>query len=378
MGAMSYEAELQRQHPRYRLPMRATIDGRIHEVHDWSMNSFTANVAGFTAGKKVMVQLTIPFNGYEFSLTVPTEVLYSTESTKRSSFLFLDLEDGQVSLLRYVTDAILSGEVVRAGDILDVARRTDTAKAKQMPAAPRLKPAARFAQIGRRIAASAGVVAIGAALVAFLSANVYDELYVVRPESASIAAKTVNVASPAVGRITFINEKAELSFGEPLITVNPAVGDPITVESPCDCVQTEQRFASGDFVRTGDPVIRLMRADAPIIVSAAVSDNKLMSLYGVKTASLVYPDGTHVGDAEILWLPGKGGSQSDLPRDPLTVLIAPKKQLSSDMIGQPVEVRFDLFQESTIGRIVHGISTAFVSETASEAVAQDIKQEVKP
>lgn len=374
MGAMSYEAELQRQHPRYRLPMRATIDGKIYQVNDWSMNGFAIDAKGFTPGKKVIAHLTIPFSSYEFSLTeVPAEVLYSTDPLSRTSFMFLNLEEGQVSLLQYVTDAILSGEVVRAGDVLDVARRTDMVKSKQVPPPPRLSTGARIAQLGRRAAATAGVAAIGAALIAFLSANVYDELYIIRPQSAAITAKTVNVAAPSVGRITFLNEKKEVAFGEPLMTVNPAVGNPITVESPCDCVQVDQRFANGDFVRTGDPVVRLMRADAPIVVSATVGDKELMSLYGVKTASLVYPDGTSVGEADILWLPGKGGTQADLPREPLTVLVAPKKQLSPDMIGQPVEVQFDLFGESLIGRLLGGSGSAVAAEPQVGVTSSEVK-----
>lgn len=374
MGAMTYEAELQRQHPRYRLPMRARIDGRIYQVHDWSMNGFAIDAKGFTAGKKVIADLTIPFSSYEFSLTdVPSEVLYSTDPMGRTSFVFLTLEDGQMSLLQYVTDAILSGEVVRAGDVLDVARRTDMVKSKQVPPPPRLSTAARIAQLGRRAAATAGVAAIGAALIAFLSANVYDELYVVRPESAAVTAKTVNVAAPSIGRITFLNERREVSFGEPLMTVNPAVGNPITVESPCDCVQVDQRFANGDFVRTGDPVVRLMRADAPIVVSATVGDNQLMSLYGVETASLVYSDGTSVGEAEILWLPGKGGTQADLPREPLTVLLAPKKALSPEMIGQPVEVKFDLFGDSMIGRLVAGATSVWPEGQATALLSEEVK-----
>lgn len=374
MGAITYEAELQRQHPRYRLPMRARIDGRIYQVHDWSMNGFAIDAKGFTAGKKVIADLTIPFSSYEFSLTdVPSEVLYSTDPMGRTSFVFLTLEDGQMSLLQYVTDAILSGEVVRAGDVLDVARRTDMVKSKQVPPPPRLSTAARIAQLGRRAAATAGVAAIGAGLIAFLSANVYDELYVVRPESAAVTAKTVNVAAPSIGRITFLNEKREVSFGEPLMTVNPAVGNPITVESPCDCVQVDQRFANGDFVRTGDPVVRLMRADAPIVVSATVGDNQLMSLYGVETASLVYSDGTSVGEAEILWLPGKGGTQADLPREPLTVLLAPKKALSPEMIGQPVEVKFDLFGDSMIGRLLAGATSVWPEGQATALLSEEVK-----
>lgn len=363
MGAMSYEAELQRQHPRYRLPMRATIDGKTYPVRDWSMNGFAIDATNFAFGKKVIAALTIPFNGYEFALSVPSEVLYSSEPMLRTSFVFLDLEDSQMSLLQYVTDAILSGEVVRAGDILDVARRSEgPSRPKQVPPAPRLTPAARVAHIARRMAASVGVLAIGAALVTFLSANVYDELYVVKPKSASVSAKTVNVASPAVGRISYLNENANVTLGEPLMTVNPAIGNPITVQSPCDCVQVDRRFANGDFVKTGDPIIRLMRADAPIVVSAVVTDDRLMSLYGVKTAQLVYADGTRIRNADILWLPGKGDNRADLPRDPLTVVIDPRKQLSSDMVGQPVEVTFDLFAESTLGRGLQAVTQAITGK----------------
>lgn len=359
MGSMAYETEVQRLHPRYRLPMRATIDGKVYQVHDWSMNSFTVDAGGFAVGASVDAALTVPFDGYEFALTIRSEVLYSSGSMKRTTFAFLALDDKQAALLQYVTDAVISGEVVRAGDVLDIVRRSEPAKVKQIPAPPRLSPGARLAYVGRRLMASAGVLAIAAALVSFLWANVYDEVYVVRTESASVSAKTVNVASPAVGRVTFLSAKTQVSLGEPLMTVNPPIGNPITVQSPCDCVQVDQRFANGDFVKAGEPIVRLMRTDAPIVVSALVPADKMMSLYGVKTASLVYADGSTIESADILWLPGKGDNQNDLPREPLTVVLDPKKPLSADMIGQPVEVTFDLFRESIPGRALNWASSHF-------------------
>lgn len=361
MGTMSYEAELQRQHPRYQLPMQATIEGKTYQVHDWSMNGFAIEAGGFGVGRSVKAALTIPFSGYQFVLELPSEVLYSSEPMKRTSFIFTLLDDAQAGLLQYVTDAVLSGEVVRAGDILDVARRSETGRTKQIPPAPRMTARKRIAYVGRRLAASGGVLAIGAALVTFLSANVYDELFVVRTDSASVTAKTVNVAAPAVGRIGFLNQKNEVALGEPLMTINPPVGNPITIQSPCDCIQVDQRFANGDFVKMGEPIIRLMRSDAPIVVAALVPNDKMMSLYGVKSANLVYADGTEIRDADILWLPGKGENQSDLPRDPLTVVIDPRKPLSTEMIGQPVEVTFDLFKESLLGRTFGMMSNAWAS-----------------
>ncbi|WJH41121.1 hypothetical protein N7E02_11625 [Aliirhizobium terrae] len=365
MGTMSYEAELQRQHPRYQLPMQATIEGKTYQVHDWSMNGFAIESGGFSVGKTVTAALTIPFKGYRFVIDPSAEVLYSSDPMKRTSFIFTKLDEDQAGLLQYVTDAVLSNEVVRMGDILDVARREDTGRVRQIPAVPRMTTGARLAHIGRRVAASAGVLAIGAALATFLSANVYDELFVVRTDSASVTAKTVNVASPAVGRIGFLNQKEEVALGEPLMTINPAVGNPITIQSPCDCIQVDQRFANGDFVKVGDPIIRLMRNDAPIVVSALVPDDKMMSLYGVRSANLVYADGTHVSNADILWLPGKGENQTDLPREPLTVVIDPEKALSTEMIGQPVEVTFDLFDESLIGRAFGFVSSAWAGEASA-------------
>jgi alginate biosynthesis protein Alg44 len=359
--------------------MRATINGHTYAVYDWSMNGFSVEAGGFSIGKKVVAHLSIPFEGYDFSLVVPSEVLYSSGSIKRTSFLFSDLDESQAGLLQYVTDAVLAGEVVKAGDILDIARRSEATRGKQIPAAARMSTRAKLAHIGRRLAASAGVLAIGAALVAFLTANVYDELYVVRSESASVSAKTVNVASPAVGRIGFLNNKREIALGEPLMTINPAIGNPITVQAPCDCVQVERRFADGDFVRMGEPIVRLMRSDAPIVISAVVPADKLISLYGVKKASIIYADGVRVNDADILWLPGMNSNMVDLPREAQTVVINPKKELSSDMIGQPVDVRFDLFGGSLPSRTFSIFSKAVAETFHTDAAPQDVAaKEIRP
>jgi hypothetical protein len=74
----------------------------------------------------------------------------------------------------------------------------------------------------------------------------------------------------------------------------------------------------------------------------------------------------------------------DLPRETQTVIINPKKNLSSDMIGQPVDVRFDLFGGSFPSRTFDFVSKA-VAETfhhdapAGQAAAQDIAaKETRP
>ena len=236
----------------------------------------------------------------------------------------------------------------------------------------------RISNVSRRLATSAAVFAIIGALGTFLWSNVYEELYVVRAQTASVAAKVVNLASPAVGRIGFVSEKKEVVLGEPLLTVNPPVGDPIVVQSPCDCLQVDQRFSDGDFVKTGDMVLQLMRKDAPVIVSATVPGEELMSLYSVRNGTIVYADGSRVNDAQILWLPGQGAGEENLPREPLTVVLDPRRHLSSSMVGQPVEVSFDLFADSTLGRIVHSIGSSMTASAMGETTAADGGRVTRP
>jgi alginate biosynthesis protein Alg44 len=372
MGSMTYDAELQSQHPRYHLPMRARINGTSYNVRYWSMNGFAIDATSFASGEMVNAILSIPFEGYDFSLTIPSQVFYSSDPMKHTSFVFLELDNAKASLLQYVTDALLSGEVVRAGDILDVARRDNSTHAHQIPTPLTATLGGRLSHVGRRFATSLGVIAIGAALSAFLFANVYDRLYVVRSQSASVSAKTVNIAAPAIGRISFLNQKSEVALGEPLMTINPAIGNPITIESPCNCLQVDQRFTNGDFVKVGEPILRLLRADSPIVVSAIVPPDKIMSLYGVKTASITYADGSMVNDANILWLPGKGEDKTQLPRDTQTVVIDPGREISTSMLGQPVNVKFNLIDTQFFG------SSSSLASDGALAVSHNAKPGAKP
>lgn len=352
MASILYEAETQRQHPRYRLPMHASIADRPFDVLDWSLGGFALPATeNFKVDDVVRATLSVPFDGYGFATTVTARVCYVSVDKGRTGFAFVDLEERQACLLRFIADAFLSGEVVQAGDVLDVAKRSGGGRSRAMPEAPSLGFAAKAGALGRRLASTTAVLAIIGALGAFLWANVYDELYVVRAETAIVDAKVVNLASPAVGRIGYLNEAETVSLGEPLMTVNPPVGEPIIVQSPCDCLQVERRFSDGDFVKTGDTVVRLMREDATIVVSALVPSEKLMSVYGNSRAQIVYADGRRVDDAVILWRPGQNAASADIPREPLTVVLDPMRPLSPAMMGQPVEVTFDLFDRSALGRV---------------------------
>lgn len=357
MASIRYEAETQRQHPRYQFPMQALIAGRAYEVLDWSLGGFALQTRHeFEPGQRIVADLRVPLGGYDLGICVHAEARYvSNDERGRTGFAFMDINERQASLLRYVADAIMAGQIVGVQEMLDVAGRTGSGRQRNLPDVQSPGFMGRVSRMGRRLATTSAVVAIVGALGAFLWTNVYEELYVVRAQAASVSAKVVNLAAPAVGRIGFVNHARDVTIGEPILAVNPPVGNPIVVQSPCDCVQVDQRFSDGDFVKTGDTVLQLMRRDAPVIVTATVPPDDLMSLYGVRTARITYADGRQIDDADILWLPGQSGDDN-LPREPLTVVLDPERPLHASMVGQPVEVSFDLFTGSTLGRLVRSVA----------------------
>ncbi|SMD13151.1 PilZ domain-containing protein [Fulvimarina manganoxydans] len=375
MASIKHEAEVQRQYPRYRLPIDAIVNGVAYKVLDWSMGGFAiARGGALFPGEIVQANLVIPFLSYDLNVKLKAQVRYVDAETQRAGFSFVELDEQQASILRYLSDAILSGEIVCVGDVIDVSRRAGSGRSRSVPPPPS-GAWHRVATYGRRFGAACGVLAIFGALTVYLWANIYDRLYMVRAEAANVSAKVVNLASPSVGRIGYLNDAREVRLGEPLMTVTPAVGDPITVQSPCDCWQVEQVFAGGDFVKTGDTVIKLMRTNAPIVVSALVPAEQLISLYGVENARIEYADGTRVEKAQILWLPGREDGRSDLPRAESTVVLDPERHLSANMMGQPVKVTFDLFEDSRIGQFMASMAEPFTAVAGTLDVEQEPKVE---
>lgn len=366
MPSLKYEAETQRQHPRFRFPVHVTVDGEAIPAHDWSLGGFSVEGgARFEPGQRVSVTMVFPCNGFRLSVPFDAEVRYHRRDIARTGFQFVDPGERQLSLLRFIIDSYLSGESVEANEIWDVAGRSGDGKPRGIPPSHVTTFRGRVRRSGRRIVSAAAVLLLMGGLVAFLWGNVYEELYVIRADTANVSAKLINVASPAIGRIGFLSEKEQIGIGEPLMSVNPPAGNPITVQSPCDCLQVKQIHGNGDFVTTGEPIVQLVRRDTPVVITAEVPTDRLMSLYGVGGGTIVYADGQRVGNAEILWLPGQANPDNSLPQEPSTVVLSPGRDLNKEMVGQPVEVTFDLFASSDLGRIWKGLADGIAEARTS-------------
>jgi alginate biosynthesis protein Alg44 len=124
-----HEAEVHRQHVRLKIPIQVEIDGVRYQVDDWSMGGFGVEsvMTSRQAGEKFSARLFFPFEDFDMSMRFDARMIYADQEHGRFGCAFVSISQDQSALFRYLIDAYLSGEVVSAGDILQVRGRENTA-----------------------------------------------------------------------------------------------------------------------------------------------------------------------------------------------------------------------------------------------------------
>ncbi|WP_445503630.1 PilZ domain-containing protein [Microvirga sp. G4-2] len=350
MSTITHEAEVQRQHPRYRLPMRCLHNGMSVSVIDLSVGGIgiRTGVVDARSGDIVDLVLVFPFNGYELTLPVRAEVRYVNQDLGRAGLRFVDVSPRQHNLLRFILDAYLSGEVVEAGDVLDVVSRRNEGKTREVPQRPKPQGlVANLAYHGRSIAGYGIIAGITLFLLGFIGTGVFQKMYMIPAQSALITADLVTVPAPSSGQLTFIAAGNEVQSGEPLLTIQgPQGSSSIVIDSPCDCVIQARYNRPSSFVREGAPILVLREKTSTPYITASIPQSDVLRFYRGARAIIEYADGILVRDVEIEPLPTY--SDTDASTGRFLVKLSPGRELENTAIGQPVSVIFDTFSGSTL------------------------------
>jgi alginate biosynthesis protein Alg44 len=326
-------------------------------------------------GRVLDLTLVFPFNEYELTLPIRAEIRYVNKEHNRLGLRFTDVSPRQHNLLRFILDAYLSGEVVEAGDVLDVVSRRNEGKTREVP--QRENPEgllANFAQYGRSVA---GYGAIGIAtllLVGFVGTSIFERMYIIPAQSAMITADLVTVPAPANGQLTFVASKNEVQMGEPLLTLQGAQGSSIVIDSPCDCLVQTRYSRASSFVREGLPVLVLREKTSTPYISASISEKEVLRFYRGAKAIIEYADGTLVRDAQFERLPTLAGENDGDSR--FLVKLAPGRELETSMIGQPVSVVFDTFSGSSLSVATNKLQASLIWAGSQIAAVFNPKNEV--
>jgi alginate biosynthesis protein Alg44 len=346
-----HEAEVQRQFVRIQLPLKVKVGGQEYETIDWSnggvalewpqsMDREQSTV--FVEGKVLKGTLEFPFEEFDMTLPVDMEIRYVDRERRRMGCRFTNLSAQQISMLQYFVGAYISGEVIRVGDVLEVAARNNFTTQRKVPAVDAaLTPMQKFARNLRRRTGMAAVMFGSFLLAAYVVAGLYERAFVVTAKAALVTADLVKVQAPTGGTVFYqsLELGSKVQKGRPLVMVSTDSGAMVSLDSPCDCIVVSRAFENYDRVKNFEPVISLVPINAKPYVQATVGFDEAVKLTHGQSAQLNFlGQGKHVkGRVENVLV--NEGSESGTAK----VLIAPEAELPPEYVGDPVEVKIDTF-----------------------------------
>lgn len=354
-----HEAERQRQHLRVRVPLTIEIGNRRCEAFDWSVAGFSVPSAdfGIGPGEDCDARLVLAFVEFEFDLKVRCQLVYANADSGRSGFRLINQNQRQLSVLQFMVDAYLSGEIVQVSDLFDVARRDNFTTAKQIP---RQSGGELLRQRFRRWLFGFGVLALTVGLLALIATSLYERLYVVSPVSAVVTADLVQIAAPQGGRlaISAAVRSGVVQAGMPLLTITTPGGAVYNVDSPCDCEVVDVLASDDSQVGVDTSLLLMVPVNSQTHISALVPYEDALRLDEGAAVLLTHP----AGDGEFQGTIADVDLRRQLTElgQPLMdaeavisaeVTIIPDQPMPMDWIGMPVGVRIDVFEGDWLGGI---------------------------
>lgn len=338
--AISHEAEVQRQHVRMRVPIECTIGGQKVEVIDWSVAGLgVANAdKSWAVGHILPVAITFPFSQFGLNIDTDAEVRHIDPRNRRAGLRFVNMTPRQTNMLRFVLDAVVSGELVDAGDVIEVAARHNQAQSRsRVHSDPKpAHPIGHGIKRGLQFAA-AGVAS--AVLLGFVVGSVYDRLFVIPAKSAVITADLVTVPATVNGNVGFVADGKSVARGEPVAAIESSDGKVTLINSPCDCVVQNRVALAGDFVNAGSPLVSLRRKETKPYVAAFISQEDAIRIIDGATVTVVLANGRSIAPSNPRLIPASDGAV--FGGEFMKIVLEMQDALDVAEIGQPARVYFE-------------------------------------
>jgi len=342
-----HQNERQRQHARYRIPARVRIGELECRVADWSIGGLALDEVpdSFGSGKTLELALALPFEGIEVSIDLHAQTVWHDPETRRAALRFVQLEERQLSSLRYVIDAYLSGEIVSTGDLIHVVGREPT------PSPQRSKPSEPDPSAEQRRMIRIGAIALTLLVLSwFIVSSLYARLYTVEAVWAAVKAPVVVMRAPQASFFepTELLATGRVGRGRTVALAELVGGGAAALDSPCDCSVVELHALPGEFVAQGEPLVTLLPDAGETFVRAQVAWEDLARVRRGDRAEMELVDGRSIEgtvselragpNQDVLRAaPSSGGAPSG---DALTeVTIIPDEAIGIDQLNEPVWVR---------------------------------------
>lgn len=357
---ITHKRATQRQHPRFGLPAKVDIDGNSYTVSNLSVGG--VGVADLRdevkPGDLVDVTIRFPFEGFEFSMVVKCEVRFQLPDRSVTGMQFVNISQRNLSLLHFVFDAYLAGEIVDAGDLLAIVQHENFTDARDFPKESfeetRLT---RMTQFARRRIGAILFFAAAAALAAFIIGNLLTRAFVVRAEGKVVSLSTLTARAPQQGSLlaNVVPLGARVAANSIIATLETNDGKTFGVKSTCDCLVAEQLAEGGEFLKRGAPVALLVPALATSEANLTVPLEDLRRIVvGDRVTARFYDGGQSVsGTVERITPPHLGAifnaARTNFPASTGAVAVRLQTTLPAQRVGEPISARIRLSKLDPFG-----------------------------
>lgn len=264
-----HEAEVTRQHSRYRIPAKVEIDGKIYIVDNWSLGGFAIKNAPkeFCEKKERKAKMLFKFDTFETSVdNLDVEFICSGKTPEGNFFPLLgakfhNLENNQISILNNIITAYINGDIITQEDILYAATKNITYKKKTPKKVERRKADLILILI---------YVAVFS-LLSFLGYIAYYRTYVVESANGYIDANITVIRSPYLSYIQFNKDYhvgQNVEQNETIAIARFVDGSMQPIISPVSGTVFKLNMINNEFRDTGEPIITILNKDSKLLIKA--------------------------------------------------------------------------------------------------------------
>lgn len=335
----------EREYPRFKIPLTASIFGTHYDIIDWSLNGLGLSGATekFEIDKHYLVVLTVNCSGKSATITTTAKVIWTDKSKGRAGMQILDPPENLL-LLQELADLSLSGKLKVLNSSLFVLDPNMSVNKPASVANAHLSDVTNVASNwAKRFLGLAVFAVIGLVALFFLSRVFYDRFFTFDASSANIASDVISIVAPGEGTVNFaaIGDQVAANSKIASITTTSTTAVPtatISIPAPCDCYVLLKNQSDGSFVRTGQILFTLVSTTAKPYVSIRIPFRHLAEINNGAKISLTYLDGITVKNAKVLAIP----KIIENTATQVTVLVDPGRKMSTSLTGQPVYAVFDV------------------------------------
>lgn len=202
----------QRRHHRVTAPLFVSVGGHDVRATDWSLGGLRIDAFEGVlpaVGDSLSLQLTLPFQGFDVSFNVKSEVVRSDPAIAMFAVRFTEVGERETELMQHFLEELVRGSMV---DVEDTIQRIDV---PVTPASlePDKKPAAIAGPVPLRrwpvktIVMSSIYLVLGALVFSYAGLLGYSNFWRLEVQTAVISAPVDTVTAPADGRVSWTGLK---------------------------------------------------------------------------------------------------------------------------------------------------------------------------